>query len=69
MEFWKGNTTKTYDLEITRRTGDDLKVFSWTFTLDATGLAALIRTVETATNEGKMARSIGLRRKRKAKGD
>ena len=67
MEFWKDTTVQTYDLEIARRTDDEHKAFSWSFSLDATGLAALIRSVETATNEGKMARSIGLRRKRKAK--
>ncbi len=67
MKFYKSDTRQSYDLTITRRTdpaGND-KVFEWHLNLDATGLAALIRSVDTATNEGKMASAIGLKRKRK----
>ncbi|MCH8852469.1 MAG: hypothetical protein IID41_07400 [Planctomycetes bacterium] len=55
---------RTYELTITRPGNED-SVYAWRFCLDATGLAALIRSIDVATNEGKMARSIGLRRKRR----
>jgi len=47
---------------------DKLKIQQCFLYLDATGLAALIRSLDVATNEGVMARSIGLRRKKKKKG-
>ncbi len=66
MKFHKVGTLERYDLTVTRADGSesDHTVFRWEFNLDATGLAALIRSVDLATNESKMARSIGLKRKR-----
>lgn len=67
MQFYKRGTCKGYELTLTRDSGpeSDHTVFEWEFNLDASGLAALIRSVDTATNEGKMASAIGLKRKRK----
>ncbi len=56
-----------YQLSITRVRGGGLteeNVFCWGLNLDASGVAALIRSVDLATTEFNMARSIGLRRKR-----
>ena len=67
MVYHKRGTCQAYELTITRGSGaeSDHTVFEWIFRLDASGLAALIRSVDTATNEGKMASAIGLKRKRK----
>lgn len=66
MEYYKRVTSRGYELTLTRDSGSesDHTVFKWEFGLDATGIAALIRSVDLATNEGKMASSIGLKRKR-----
>ena len=66
MEFSRSRTGCTYNLTIKRFQGDENKdeVFNWRFQLDASGLAALVRSVDSATSEAKMARSIGLKRKR-----
>lgn len=69
MDYYKRSTCQGYELKLTRASGSesDHTVFEWEFTLDASGLAALIRSVDLATNEGKMAMSIGLKRKRTKK--
>ena len=45
-------------------TGCDNEVAIWKFEVDATGLGALIIAIERATTEAKIARGIGLKRKR-----
>lgn len=52
-----------YELQL-RRSANDRVIHEWVLRLDATGLAALLRSVDLATNEGQAARSIGLRRKK-----
>lgn len=64
MDYYKRSTGKGYELTLTRSSGaeGDHTVFEWEFTLDASGLAALIRSVDLATSERKMANSIGRKR-------
>lgn len=63
MEHYKLSRTHWYDLTIDKQDCEN-EVYQWRLCLDASGLAALIRSVDLATNEGKMARVIGLRRKK-----
>lgn len=64
MQYEKAHSSSgKYRLRI-EHTGSDRIVYEWGLWLDATGLAAILRSVDLATNEGQAARSIGLRRKK-----
>lgn len=44
---------------------DDARIAaSWEFNADLSGLAAVLRSVDLATNDAQVARAIGLRKKR-----
>lgn len=51
----------TYIVSIHRRDGNDT-IFEWLMWADPSGVAALIRSIDLATNEANLARSIGLKR-------
>ncbi len=57
-------------VSISLKTPDDqsVTICSFGFDTDPSGLAALIRTVDLATNDDKVPSAIGLRAKKKKKG-
>ncbi len=59
-----GASTIKYRLDLIRES-DESVVVTHEFRADSTGLAGLIRSIDLATNEGKVARAIGLRTKKR----
>ncbi|KKM88723.1 hypothetical protein LCGC14_1255790 [marine sediment metagenome] len=59
-----GQSLIKYRLDLTREP-DESVVVTQLFYADPSGLAGLIRSLDQATNEGKVARAIGLRTKKR----
>ncbi len=67
MQYSKAAGAGWYNLIIQRDDTEASEIYKFMLYLDASGLAALIRSVDLATNEGQMARAIGLPRSRRKK--
>ena len=61
-----GRSTVKYRVDVVRDHDEEV-VDSHIFHVDSSGLAGLIRSIDLATNEGKIARAIGLRAKKRTK--
>lgn len=71
MKYRKSDTQSRYVIQIREHSYGSLEpkefVLSTTVWTDWSGLAGLIRSVDLATNEAKVARALGLPRKRPKK--
>ena len=67
MAYHKPKTNpRHYIVEVRTRESSNI-VLSFDVWADYTGLAGLLRSVDLATNEGRVAHAVGLRRKRSKK--